>query len=247
MKKSIAILLGFILFGVAYGIGETKGKTISGVKCPRADVHFSSGGVELASDQLLAILNYKSDKRGVFSMSKKLIWKGLSMQSDGKQPLARCYGWSPLNSITFNGCQAKIKKLTNLSFNGVFKAEANIAMGRKGHFKLEYTSFPSVDLPSFIEIYKITNIDDKSLCIEIPEGGFMAKTESKPGAVGSGFIIMAGIQSADYQLPIAIKLAQGESFTFSSFITAAHQGCRIDFPNAEKELAKRLAAVGMQK
>lgn len=171
--------------------------------------------IEMSGKSVSTVLRYGIDAKGRFKINKSLVWPLLrTIPNNTHASLMRRYEWDALSDVTVNGrCLIANEKVKTISLKGCLSVKSSVSDG-VGKWEIYREYLPSTELPALVELYKIINIGDKVLSIEIPAGGFIAKTDPAKGVKGS-YTIEGKVYHSGYY-----TLNPGDTLRFSASISA---------------------------
>ena len=150
---------------------------------------FHNDHIEMSGKKISVVLRYGVDARGRFMLNKGMVWPMLrTIPNNTHASLMRRYSWNPLDGITVNGLSMANEKVINVTLKGKLLVESALDYGYWGKWKVLREYFPSVDKPALVEVYRIINIGNRNLRVEIPELHQTACTDASIGVDGEYFI-----------------------------------------------------------
>lgn len=191
--------------------------------------------IEMGGKQVATVLRYGVDENGAFKLNKSMIWPMLRMIPNNTHgSLMRRFDWNPLDVLTING-RSMNEQVKSITLNGTMEVTSNVNLGKGGSLSLKRTYFPSVDLPSLLEIYEFTNTGNKNINLELGNIQDVVITNQAKGVDGSYKIYLTSSPGG------AIVLEPGKSFTYSASISAykKSENRQPDTNTYEQELSKR--------
>lgn len=191
-------------------------------KLPHAD------HVEMSGDSISAILRYKVNSDRSFQLERQLVWPMLrTIPNNTHASLIRTFSLDLISQMNVNGRPIKGEVVESLSLNGLMTVRSS-----SGGLKIERVLFPSTEHSAFFECYKITNVQDKPLAIEIPHISVCYATDSQKGVKGSYQVQAESSGAGQFQLK------KDETVNFSLAFTASVQ--KQTFPPGRAEMEKSL-------
>lgn len=237
MKKFLSATLGLLFTATTAHAGQRWRLADDGaIEWPveQGDTH--TDHIEMAGKNVAAVLRYGVDPSGRFTLNKSLIWPMLrTIPNNTHASLMRRYTWNALDGVTINGRSENNETVDEIILDGTLTVKSRHSF--YSPWEMERTFFPSVDNPSLIEIYTITNTGDSNLEVDINELKETIKTSPQKGVTGS-YIIEAAIDTAG-----VFNISPGKSLTFSAHISAVREGENQPVINGSSELARRRAFV----
>ena len=193
--------------------------------------------IEMSGKQVSIVLRYGVNKDGAFELNKSMIWPMLrTIPNNTHASLMRRFDWDPLTDMKVNS-QPWSEQVKSITLNGTMEVISCIPAGEKSSLTLKRTYFPSVDLPSLIEIYEITNTGEEEISIEMPSISATLSTNPKKGVDGSYKIRLITQGSG------AFTLSPGKSYTFYASISGYKPNVKEEIIESGKELSRRKSLV----
>ena len=238
MKKLILSLISLLIVSQSqaqqYWKIDSVGNSITW-HIKKGEVHHDH--IEMAGKQVAAVLRYGVNKDGSFELNKSMIWPMLRILPNNTHgSLMRRYDWNPLDASTVNGRSIR-EQVKTITLNGTMEVVSEINLGKDNSLSLKRIYFPSVDLPSLIEIYEFTNTGEKNVTLELAREHNQINTNKETGVDGSYQIHMNALGDN-------ITLSPGQTYLYSASIT----GCKTSdngpaVYSPKEELEKRKAVV----
>lgn len=238
MKKLILSLISLLIVSQSqaqqYWKIDSVGNSITW-HIKKGEVHHDH--IEMAGKQVAAVLRYGVNKDGSFELNKSMIWPMLRILPNNTHgSLMRRYDWNPLEASTVNGRSIR-EQVKTITLNGTMEVVSEINLGKDNSLSLKRIYFPSVDLPSLIEIYEFTNTGEKNVTLELAREHNQINTNKETGVDGSYQIHMNALGDN-------ITLSPGQTYLYSASIT----GCKTSdngpaVYSPKEELEKRKAVV----
>lgn len=238
MKKLILSLISLLIVSQSqaqqYWKIDSVGNSITW-HIKKGEVHHDH--IEMAGKQVAAVLRYGVNKDGSFELNKSMIWPMLRILPNNTHgSLMRRYDWNPLDASTVNGRSIR-EQVKTITLNGTMEVVSEINLGKDNSLSLKRIYFPSVDLPSLIEIYEFTNTGEKNVTLELAREHNQINTNKETGVDGSYQIHMNALGDN-------ITLSPGQTYLYSASIT----GCKTSdngpaVYSPKEELKKRKAVV----
>lgn len=238
MRRFIFLAVALLCLSTAYAqqywnIGKDGNSITWQVKT--GEVHHDH--IEMAGKQVATVLRYGVDKDGAFELNKSMIWPMLrTIPNNTHASLMRRFDWNSLTDMKVNG-QPWREQVKTITLNGTMEVVSDISPGEKGSLTLKRIYFPSVDLPSLIEIYEITNTGEREVSLEIPFVSATLPTDPKKGVSGS-YNLRLATQGAG-----AFTLLPGKSHTIYASISGYKPNEKEAAIEPGKELSQRKALV----
>lgn len=193
--------------------------------------------IEMSGKQVSIVLRYGVNKDGAFELNKSMIWPMLrTIPNNTHASLMRRFDWDPLTDMKVNS-QSWSEQVKSITLNGTMEVISCIPAGEKSSLTLKRTYFPSVDLPSLIEIYEITNTGEEEISIEMPSISATLSTNPKKGVDGSYKIRLITQGSGVF------TLSPGKSHTFYASISGYKPNVKEEIIESGKELSRRKSLV----
>ena len=216
MKKLILSLISLLIVSQSqaqqYWKIDSVGNSITW-HIKKGEVHHDH--IEMAGKQVAAVLRYGVNKDGSFELNKSMIWPMLRILPNNTHgSLMRRYDWNPLDASTVNGRSIR-EQVKTITLNGTMEVVSEINLGKDNSLSLKRIYFPSVDLPSLIEIYEFTNTGEKNVTLELAHEHNQINTNKETGVDGSYQIHMNALGDN-------ITLSPGQTYLYSASIT----GCK---------------------
>ncbi|AZQ11855.1 hypothetical protein [Shewanella khirikhana] len=225
----------------------------SGIEWQVADAH--EDHLEMAGEQLAAIIRYGAAADGSLILSRKLVWPMLrTLPNDTHASLIRDFDAMPEVRV---GDKLQIFKLRKVAFNGALILEAEaleteaLEAKKGGGLQLSVSMAPDVTEASFYEQYQLKNRGDKAISLSVNLPSQQEQTKAAEGVYGSYILTLEGAfdpaAKANGGQPLTLTLAPGEAVTFAlRFSGRAEQepgfaGLNVDM--ATDALKKRAAKV----
>lgn len=238
MKKLILSLISLLIVSQSqaqqYWKIDNVGNSITW-HIKKGEVHHDH--IEMAGKQVAAVLRYGVNKDGSFELNKSMIWPMLRILPNNTHgSLMRRYDWNPLDASTVNGRSIR-EQVKTITLNGTMEVVSEINLGKDNSLSLKRIYFPSVDLPSLIEIYEFTNTGEKNVTLELAREHNQINTNKETGVDGSYQIHMNALGDN-------ITLSPGQTYLYTASIT----GCKTSdngpaVYSPKEELEKRKAVV----
>lgn len=238
MKKLILSLISLLIVSQSqaqqYWKIDSVGNSITW-HIKKGEVHHDH--IEMAGKQVAAVLRYGVNKDGSFELNKSMIWPMLRILPNNTHgSLMRRYDWNPLDASTVNGRSIR-EQVKTITLNGTMEVVSEINLGKDNSLSLKRIYFPSVDLPSLIEIYEFTNTGEKNVTLELAREHNQINTNKETGVDGSYQIHMNALGDN-------ITLSPGQTYLYTASIT----GCKTSdngpaVYSPKEELEKRKAVV----
>ena len=238
MKKLILSLISLLIVSQSqaqqYWKIDSVGNSITW-HIKKGEVHHDH--IEMAGKQVAAVFRYGVNKDGSFELNKSMIWPMLRILPNNTHgSLMRRYDWNPLDASTVNGRSIR-EQVKTITLNGTMEVVSEINLGKDNSLSLKRIYFPSVDLPSLIEIYEFTNTGEKNVTLELAREHNQINTNKETGVDGSYQIHMNALGDN-------ITLSPGQTYLYSASIT----GCKTSdngpaVYSPKEELEKRKAVV----
>lgn len=204
----------------------------------KGDSHFDH--IEMGGKRMAVVLRYGVDETGKFRMNKSMVWPMLrTIPNNTHASLMRRFDWNPMDGMTLNGRPIDLAKeqVQAIELNGTMVVNSTYAVNSKSELQLKRTYIPSVDKPSLIEIYEITNTGGQNISLEIPALNSIMHTASERGVDGSYRIEMK-TQNTGYH-----ELQPGNSISFVASLSAYKKDEESVTIDAKKELVERINLV----
>lgn len=194
------------------------------------DIH--SDHIEMAGKNVAVVLRYGIDNHGRFTLNKGMVWPMLrTVPNNTHASLMKRLSWNALDGITINGHSENPETIDKIILDGTLTVKSSYSSNDS--WELVRTFFPSVDKPSLIEIYTITNTGSRNLEVDINNLTQSIKTSPQKGVTGS-YVIEAALDTAGM-----FNLTPGKSLTFSAHVSAVREGESQPVTNAVAELERR--------
>lgn len=196
------------------------------------DAH--SDHIEMSGKRVAAVLRYGVDHTGAFTLNKSMIWPLLrTIPNNTHASLMRRFDWNPLDAVTVNGKSVANEKVRKISLRDALEVESDFNNGYSQSYTLRRVYFPSTELPLLIEKYVFINTGKSPLCVEIPEGGFLSKTDPAKGVAGA-YDIRGLVKGGG-----SYNLQPNDSVVFVAQISAKPSDEEFIWADADKEYSKR--------
>lgn len=195
-----------------------------------------SDHIEMSGKKMAVVLRYGVDQDGVFKMNKSMIWPMLRIKPNNTHgSLMRGFDWNPLDGIAIDNCpfNPQNEKVKSVLLNGTMVVESIY----QNSLHLKRTYIPSVEYPSLLEIYQITNIGNKKKSIEIPLSNSILYTAEERGIDGSYRIELKTQHAGFYEL------GPNQSISFTATLSAYKKNEESAVIDVNKELDKRIQLV----
>lgn len=200
------------------------------------DSHFDH--IEMSGKYISVVLRYGVDKNGAFTLNKSLNFPMLrTIPNNTHATLNRCLNWNPLNLLEINGHSLGSEQVNSISIKGILTVNSFFKINQH-KIAIERKFFPSVDKPTFFEIYKITNIDCRDMILEVPNIQSCIETDPTKGVNNKIYKIVSTISEHG-----TYHLGKGESIELTATNTAYIKGEPIIQFNANDELKSRIENV----
>lgn len=243
MKKLILSLISLLIVSQSqaqqYWKIDSVGNSITW-HIKKGEVHHDH--IEMAGKQVAAVLRYGVNKDGSFELNKSMIWPMLRILPNNTHgSLMRRYDWNPLEASTVNGRSIR-EQVKTITLNGTMEVVSEINLGKDNSLSLKRIYFPSVDLPSLIEIYEFTNTGEKNVTLELAREHNQINTNKETGVDGSYQIHMNALGDN-------ITLSPGQTYLYSASITGcktSDNGPAVYSPKEELEKRKAVVAEWME-
>ncbi len=204
----------------------------------KGDAHYDH--IEMGGKRMAVVLRYGVDETGKFRMNKSMVWPMLrTIPNNTHASLMRRFDWNPMDGMTLNGRPMDLAKeqVQAIELNGTMVVNSTYTVNSKSELQLKRTYIPSVDQPSLIEIYEITNTGGQNINLEIPTLNSIMHTVSERGVDGSYRIEMK-TQNTGYH-----ELQPGNSISFVASLSAYKKDEESVTIDAKKELVERINLV----
>lgn len=204
----------------------------------KGDAHYDH--IEMGGKRMAVVLRYGVDETGKFRMNKSMVWPMLrTIPNNTHASLMRRFDWNPMDGMTLNGRPIDLAKeqVQAIELNGTMVVNSIYTVNGKSELQLKRTYIPSVDQPSLIEIYEITNTGGQNINLEIPTLNSIMHTASERGVDGSYRIEMK-TQNTGYH-----ELQPGNSISFVASLSAYKKDEESVTIDAKKELVERINLV----
>lgn len=173
-----------------------------------------SDHIEMSGDSISAILRYGVNADKSFQIERQLVWPMLrTIPNNTHASLIRSFSEDLIGKISVNGRLIKGEKVDEISLHGLMTVKSS-ASG----IEIERVIFPSTAHPFFYEEYRITNRQDRSLSVEIPDYRVDYTTDPQKGTVGSYSVVSEVAGSGFY------TLKKDESVRFGLVFSAYPKG-----------------------
>jgi len=190
--------------------------------------------LEMSGKKISCVLRYGVSADGFFHATKSLVFPRLrTIPNNTHASLTRQFGQDGFDMVTVNYKPIEKEIVSDITFNGTIIVKSKIGTT----LELIRQYFPSVDKPSFCEIYSIKNASSKVSIIEIPKSSQIYTTDPIKGTEGSYTI------HADVVNPGHFNLQANDSISFSIFYSGGKLNEQFDVLNAEVEKNKRLSFI----
>lgn len=195
--------------------------------------------IEMSGKSVSTVLRYGIDSEGSFIINKSMIWPLLrTVPNNTHASLMRRYDWNALSSVTVNGRSLlENEKVNEVSLKGMLTVKSSVNQDYIGQWKVVREYLPSTESPALIELYQIINKGERSLSVEIPADGFIAKTDPSKGVKGS-YTIEGKVYDSGYY-----TLNPGDTLRFSATLAAYNSQNTSISLDASEEKSKREALV----
>ena len=193
-----------------------------------------SDHIEMSGKSVSVVLRYGVDREGNFILNKGMVWPLLrTVPNNTHASLMRRSAWNPLNSVIVNSLSLTGEKVERIRLNGILTVESRFDKGYYGQWKLIREYFPSTDQPALIEQYRLINIGNSTLQVEIPEEQVSAKTNPENGVTGA-YIVEGTIYGSG---PYTVQ--PGDTLCFAASLSAHREGESSIRLHPETEKTKR--------
>lgn len=181
----------------------------SGIEWQVTDAH--EDHLEMAGEQLAAIIRYGAAADGSLILSRKLVWPMLrTMPNDTHASLIRDFVALP--EVRVGDTQA-LFKLRKVGFDGALMLETEA----QGGLHLSITLAPDTTEASFYEQYQLKNKGDKAISLSLSLPSQQEQTQAAEGVYGSYILTLEGAfdPAAKATGERSLTLAPGEAVSFA--------------------------------
>ncbi|NCC71908.1 MAG: hypothetical protein EOM06_00800 [Sphingobacteriia bacterium] len=145
------------------------------------ETEYFSDHMEMSGKQISAVVHYGVDEKGTFFIKRELVWPMLrTIPNNTHASLIRSFQIDPVKLIHINSAGFRQEQVKEIRIEGKIIVHSVL----NNQLSIERTFFPSVDLPVFVEKYKLTNIINQPLIIEIPRVAISQHTHESMGTEG---------------------------------------------------------------
>ena len=191
--------------------------------------------IEMSGKRMSVVLRYGIDAQGRFHVSRGMVSPMLRViPNDTYGSLMRTVSWNPLEAVTIS---PRWWKTSEEQVEQVTLCGMMVVKSRIGNLQLVRILSPSVDQPALIERYVFTNLGTSEATINVDEWHQTMKTAREAGVKG-----VYRIEQVLYGAGKKV-LAPGESYAFSTALTAVEDAQPTPVVDAEKEINQRTALV----
>ena len=181
----------------------------SGIEWQVTDAH--EDHLEMAGEQLAAIIRYGAAADGSLILSRKLVWPMLrTLPNDTHASLIRDFDALP--EVRIGDTQA-LFKLRKVGFDGALMLETEA----QGGLHLSITLAPDTTEASFYEQYQLKNKGDKAISLSLSLPSQQEQTQAAEGVYGSYILTLEGAfdSAAKATGERSLTLASGEAVSFA--------------------------------
>lgn len=195
---------------------------------PHAD-HIEMSGLKIST-----VLRYGVDSSGAFQLSRSVVWPMLrTVPNDTHASLTRRFAWNIPEMIAVNGKSLSGEQVKEISLRGVMTVRSEFDFPGNGKLELTRVLFPSVTLAAFCEKYRIRNVGQSELSVEVPSSRSEYITSQKKGVEGR-YKLIAALNGR-----VTSLLQPGEEVSFSASFTGTKLLENEIVPDVDKELKER--------
>ena len=142
--------------------------------------------IEMSGKRVSTVLRYGVDGDGAFTLTKSMVWPMLrTIPNNTHASLMKRFEWNPLDEVIVEGGSLSKDKVEQIRLDGTLVVESKIKTGNGKQLKLIREYFPSTEEPVLIENYRIINLDNTSVAIEIPVSKNIKTTDPNKGKDGA--------------------------------------------------------------
>jgi hypothetical protein len=190
--------------------------------------------IEMSGKQISSVIRYGVASDGSFQATRSLVWPMLrTIPNNTHASLTRRFAQDGFEMVTINAKPVPKDSVYEITINGTLIIKSKAGKG----LELTRQYFPSTTLPSYLEIYTVKNISQKSCVAEIPASRLIYNTDPSMGVDGSYAVRVDVINNGYY----VIQPGDAVSFTILyAGYKANEQSTPIDIEN---ELDARRAFV----
>ncbi len=197
----------------------------NGIRLPHED------HVEMSGRFVSLIVRYGVDNSGGLVLSRTVVFPMLrTIPNNTHASLIREYGLETTPGIKVNNVRMSQEKPYRVTFNGTLEIDSHTEQG----IDLIRTIFPSTKYCAAMESVKLKNVSEKAVTVEI---GPLDNTGTARGVYG------IYITRVSHTAPEKAVLGPGEELSFGIAFSGRKVMEEAAEPDAEEELAKRLAFV----
>lgn len=185
--------------------------------------------IEMSGDSISAILRYKVDENKSFQLERFLVWPMLrTIPNNTHASFIRIVSENILKNVNVNGRPLQNEQMNELILNGLMTVISEFE-----GISVERILFPSTEKPAFLEVYKLTNRQEKAISVEIPEINISTLSDAEKGVNGSYIVRTKSSGSGVFQLN------PNETVSFELVISAQQINEKLLLLNVSNEKQKR--------
>jgi len=186
--------------------------------------------IEMSGKFISTVVRYGVKADSSWEIKRDVVWPMLrTLPNNTHASLIRPFTADPLKMVYLNGRIAASEKVSEVLLNGTMIVKSLL----DARMEAVRIYFPSTDLPVFCEKYKLKNITNKEIIIEIPEISVTINTPEEKGLYG---VYTVKAQSLNHG---TFTLQPDETIVFYMQIIAGKDGENFVPADIENELVKR--------